>query len=103
MEILAILLLVAALSLGFFVFSLSFSIFYNLALGLVVGALARLVLPGQENIGWFGTSLIGIAGSAIGGVLGNALGVGGVLELVLSVAGAAGLLSVFGFREKSRA
>ena len=103
MEILAILLIVASLSIGFFVFGLSISIFYYLAVGLVVGALARVVLPGRENIGWFGTAIVGIAGGSIGGILGNALNVGSILELVLSVAAAAGLLTVLGFREKATA
>lgn len=37
--------------------------------GLVVGALARLVVPGRQPIGLLGTILLGVAGSFIGGFL----------------------------------
>ena len=93
MEIFAVLLIVAVLSMGIALFGLSVSIFYSLAIGLVVGGLARLVLPGRETIGLLGTALVGTAGGAIGGVLGKTLHVGGFLELVLSVAVAVGLLA----------
>ena len=101
MEILAILIILGALSLGAFVFGLSMAVVYHLAAGLVIGAVARFVLPGRENIGILGTALVGIAGGALGGFLGKTLGVGGLLELVLSVGVAAGLLSVLGFRQKT--
>jgi uncharacterized membrane protein YeaQ/YmgE (transglycosylase-associated protein family) len=37
--------------------------------GLVVGALARLVVPGKHSIGLLGTALIGIAGTFLGGMI----------------------------------
>ena len=49
--------------------------------GLVVGALARLVLPGDQHLSIFVTLLIGLAGSVIGGVIANALGTGDIFEL----------------------
>ena len=103
MEILALLLIIAAVSLGMMIFGLSISILYNLAIGLVIGGLARFVLPGREKIGLLGTALIGTAGGAIGGLLGKTLHVGQFLELGLSVGVAAALLTALGFREKSLA
>jgi uncharacterized membrane protein YeaQ/YmgE (transglycosylase-associated protein family) len=44
-----------------------------LLLGLAAGALARLVLPGPDPIGVFGTIAVGVAGSFVGGFLGYAL------------------------------
>jgi uncharacterized membrane protein YeaQ/YmgE (transglycosylase-associated protein family) len=41
--------------------------------GLVVGALARLLLPGRDPVGCIGTILVGIAGSLLGGFVGNLL------------------------------
>lgn len=38
-------------------------------IGLVVGVLARLVLPGREPIGILGTIIVGIVGAVIGGYL----------------------------------
>jgi uncharacterized membrane protein YeaQ/YmgE (transglycosylase-associated protein family) len=37
--------------------------------GLVVGALARLLLPGPDPVGCLGTILIGVGGSFVGGLL----------------------------------
>jgi uncharacterized membrane protein YeaQ/YmgE (transglycosylase-associated protein family) len=42
--------------------------------GLVVGALAKLVMPGKDPGGIIVTILIGIAGALLGGFLGRALG-----------------------------
>ena len=39
--------------------------------GLIVGAIARLLLPGRDNIGVLGTILLGIVGSFVGGFLEN--------------------------------
>lgn len=89
-----VLLMIAAIGL----FGVSISIVYSLISGLVVGALARLVLPGEEKIGWLGTALIGMAGAMGGNVIGHALHVGQALQLGISVAVAAGLLTVLGFR-----
>ena len=42
--------------------------------GLVVGALAKLIMPGKDPGGWIATTLLGIAGAVIGGFLGRLLG-----------------------------
>lgn len=42
-----------------------------LLIGLVAGALARLVVPGSDPMGWGGTLILGLAGSMVGGFLGN--------------------------------
>jgi uncharacterized membrane protein YeaQ/YmgE (transglycosylase-associated protein family) len=44
-----------------------------LIVGLIAGALARLLVPGKDPIGIGGTILLGIVGSFIGGFLGWAL------------------------------
>lgn len=59
--------------------------------GLVVGALARLVLPGPDPMSIPMTIVLGIAGTFVGGLIGWAL-FGHVTGLVLSVFGAALLL-----------
>jgi len=46
----------------------------TLLIGLVVGALAKLVMPGRDPGGIIITILLGIAGSFIAGVLGHAMG-----------------------------
>lgn len=49
--------------------------------GLVIGALARLVKPGKQNLGLLATLILGLVGSVIGGVIANLLGTGDIFEL----------------------
>lgn len=49
--------------------------------GLVVGVIARLIVPGRQAIGLLRTLLIGVLGSVIGGLVANALGTGDIFEL----------------------
>jgi uncharacterized membrane protein YeaQ/YmgE (transglycosylase-associated protein family) len=37
--------------------------------GLVIGALGRLLVPGRQPMGVFGTILVGVAGSVLGGIV----------------------------------
>jgi len=43
-----------------------------IVMGLVIGALARLLLPGRDPMGLLGTTLLGIAGTLISGFIGRA-------------------------------
>lgn len=49
--------------------------------GLVIGALARLLKPGKQNLGLIATLLLGLAGSVVGGIVANLLGTGDIFEL----------------------
>lgn len=65
--------------------------------GLVVGAVARLLLPGKQDMSLLATLLLGLAGSVIGGVVANAIGSGDILELniigsIVAFLSAAGLI-----------
>jgi uncharacterized membrane protein YeaQ/YmgE (transglycosylase-associated protein family) len=67
--------------------------------GLIVGALARLVLPGDQKLGWILTCVVGIAGSMLAGFVGQSLGwytVGQTAGWIASVLGAVVLLVVIG-------
>ena len=48
-------------------------IIWMLVLGLIAGAVARLLVPGDDPMGIGGTILLGIIGSFVGGFLANAL------------------------------
>jgi uncharacterized membrane protein YeaQ/YmgE (transglycosylase-associated protein family) len=66
--------------------------------GLVVGALAKLVMPGRDPGGIIVTMLIGIAGAVIGGFIGRALGFYGPGEaagFIMSFLGAIVLLWIY--------
>ena len=52
-----------------------------LVFGLVVGAVARLIKPGKQNLSLLMTLVLGVVGSLIGGVIASALGTGSITEL----------------------
>jgi len=49
--------------------------------GLVVGILARIIVPGRQHLSLAMTVLLGLIGSVVGGVVANYLGTGDVFEL----------------------
>ena len=71
-----------------------------MVLGLVVGALAKWIMPGKDPGGIIVTILLGIAGAVIGGWIGNFIGFGKVTgfdirSLVIAVGGAVLVLLVY--------
>jgi uncharacterized membrane protein YeaQ/YmgE (transglycosylase-associated protein family) len=73
-----------------------------IVLGLVVGALAKWIMPGRDPGGLLVTIGIGIAGAFVGGLLGTALGLGSVTgfdprSLVIATGGA--ILLLFAHRK----
>jgi uncharacterized membrane protein YeaQ/YmgE (transglycosylase-associated protein family) len=69
----------------------------TIVVGLIVGAIARFVLPGEQKMGWILTCLLGIGGSLLAGYLGQAMGwyaVGQPAGWIASVVGAVLLLVV---------
>ena len=64
--------------------------------GLVIGLIARALVPGPDPANALLTSALGIGGSILGGFVGNALGAQVVGQLVLAVLGA--MVLVFGLR-----
>ena len=66
--------------------------------GLIVGALAKLVMPGRDPGGIIVTMLLGIAGAVLGGFVGRALGLYGPGEaagFIMSFIGAVVLLVIY--------
>ena len=75
----------------------------TIIVGLIVGALARLVMPGEQKMGWILTCLLGIAGSMLAGFVGQQMGwytVGQTAGWIASVLGAVVLLVVIGIVRK---
>ncbi|WP_345770370.1 GlsB/YeaQ/YmgE family stress response membrane protein [Blastococcus saxobsidens] len=52
-----------------------------IVIGLVIGALARLILPGKQNISIVATLVLGVLGALIGGFIASLLGTGDIFEL----------------------
>lgn len=74
--------------------------------GLIVGALAKLLMPGDDPGGIIVTILLGIAGAMVGGLLGRALGLYGEGEAagyIVSIVGAIVLLALYRLMTRRRA
>lgn len=71
-------------------------------IGLIVGALAKWIMPGPDPGGVIVTALLGIAGAFVGGAIASAVGLGSftgfdLRSLLIAVGGA--LLLLFGYRK----
>lgn len=74
-------------------------ILWMLIIGLVVGAIAKLLMPGKDPGGIVITMLLGVAGSLIAGFLGRSLGWYGVNESAGFIASLIGAIIVLaGYR-----
>ena len=70
-----------------------------LVAGLIIGALARLIVPGKQTLGILATLALGLVGSLIGGLIAQFFGTGDIWELnvigfVLAVIAAVLLIGV---------
>ena len=66
--------------------------------GLVVGVIAKLLMPGRDPGGFIVTILLGIAGALVGGFVGQALGMYGENQgagWIMSILGAIVLLALY--------
>jgi uncharacterized membrane protein YeaQ/YmgE (transglycosylase-associated protein family) len=70
-------------------------------LGLLAGAIAKLILPGDDPGGFIVTTLIGIAGAVVGGLIASALDIGDLDEFfdigtwLIAIAGSLLLLVLY--------
>lgn len=74
--------------------------------GLVVGIIAKLLMPGRDPGGFIVTILLGIAGALLGGFLGRAMGLYGANESagwIISILGAILLLVLYRVMVRRRA
>jgi uncharacterized membrane protein YeaQ/YmgE (transglycosylase-associated protein family) len=72
---------------------------WTILLGFVIGVVAKLLHPGKENMGFFATILLGVAGSFLAGIIGQAMGwyqAGQGAGFIASVVVAIILLVVYG-------
>lgn len=74
-----------------------------LLLGLIAGAIAKLILPGKQGGGWFITLLLGVVGALLGGWLGSVLFNAPLEEFfslqtwLLAIGGSLVVLLIYGF------
>lgn len=76
-------------------------------LGLVAGAIAKLIMPGDQSNSWITTIILGIVGAVLGGFIGSALGWGDIngfnfRSLLLAVGGSLLVLWIYIAATRSR-
>jgi len=74
------------------------SLIWTAIIGLIIGAVAKLIMPGKDPGGWIVTILLGLAGSFIAGYLGRLVGwyrEGQSAGFIMSVLGAVLLLYLY--------
>jgi uncharacterized membrane protein YeaQ/YmgE (transglycosylase-associated protein family) len=96
LEVVVILVVVIlALLLAGALVGLAFELLWLAITGLIIGGLARLVLPGRQEIGLLATALIGVAASLLGGLLANLFDAGWLVRFLVAVALAAIGITLF--------
>lgn len=75
--------------------------------GLIAGALAKAIMPGNQGMGWIMTIILGIVGAFVGGWIGTLLNLATVEDfslgsMALAVVGALIVLWVFGMANRKR-
>ncbi|SDI74633.1 GlsB/YeaQ/YmgE family stress response membrane protein [Pseudomonas panipatensis] len=76
----------------------------TIVIGLIVGLVARFLKPGDDNMGWVMTILLGIGGSLLATYGGQAVGIyhaGQTAGFIGAVVGAVLLLVILNFVRKS--
>ncbi|MCR8670631.1 GlsB/YeaQ/YmgE family stress response membrane protein [Agrococcus sp. HG114] len=79
-----------------------------IVLGLIAGAIAKLILPGRQGGGWIMTLILGVVGALVGGWLGSLLFNVGINEFwslstwLLAIGGAIIVLLIWGLVTRNR-
>jgi uncharacterized membrane protein YeaQ/YmgE (transglycosylase-associated protein family) len=79
---------------------------WTLIIGLIAGALAKLLMPGRQGGGVLVTMVLGVAGAFLAGVIGQALGwysaPGEGPGILMSTVGALAVLVIYGVLRRER-
>ncbi|OAV59962.1 GlsB/YeaQ/YmgE family stress response membrane protein [Enteractinococcus helveticum] len=80
-----------------------------IVLGLIAGAIAKAIMPGEQGGGWLVTLLLGVVGAVVGGWLGSLIFDVGITEFwsistwLLAIGGALIVLVIWGLITRKRA
>jgi uncharacterized membrane protein YeaQ/YmgE (transglycosylase-associated protein family) len=87
--------IVLLIVLGWAFVGLAFTVLWWALIGLVIGGLGRLVVPGRQPIGLLATAFGGVAAALLGGIIARAAHLGTGLQFLVAVAVAAVLVATF--------
>ena len=74
-----------------------------LLLGLIAGAIAKAILPGEQGGGWLATMILGVVGALLGGFIAGLLGInfgGWIGSFIIASLGAILLLFLLGMMKR---
>jgi uncharacterized membrane protein YeaQ/YmgE (transglycosylase-associated protein family) len=74
------------------------ALIFWIIVGLIAGALAKFIMPGDDPGGFIITILLGIAGTIVGGFLASLIGIGGggtIWTIIIATIGAIILLAIY--------
>jgi uncharacterized membrane protein YeaQ/YmgE (transglycosylase-associated protein family) len=74
------------------------AIIFWIIVGGIAGALAKLIMPGDDPGGFIITIILGIAGALVGGFLASLIGIGGggtIWSIIIATIGAIILLAIY--------
>jgi uncharacterized membrane protein YeaQ/YmgE (transglycosylase-associated protein family) len=74
------------------------ALIFWIIVGLIAGALAKFVMPGDDPGGFIITIILGIAGAIVGGFLASLIGIGGggtIWTIIIATIGAIILLAIY--------
>jgi uncharacterized membrane protein YeaQ/YmgE (transglycosylase-associated protein family) len=82
------------------------ALIFWIIVGLIAGALAKFIMPGDDPGGFIVTILLGVAGAIVGGFLASLIGIGGggfIWTTIIATIGAIILLAIYRAFAGSRA
>ncbi|HZG35963.1 MAG TPA: hypothetical protein VEY87_08955 [Gaiellaceae bacterium] len=101
--LIALIAIVVLFVLGWLVVGLALKLLWWALVGLVIGALARLILPGKQEISLLATAGTGVAAGLLGGLIANVLDLGTLLQFVVVVIVAVALVAAVSGSRLARA
>jgi uncharacterized membrane protein YeaQ/YmgE (transglycosylase-associated protein family) len=101
--LIALVAVVVLIIVGAFVVGLVLKLLWWALIGLALGAIARAVLPGKQQISVLATAGAGIAAALLGGIIGHIVGVGNVVQFLIAAGVAVVIVAVLASSERATA